>query len=65
MTDRLPLRRHLLLLRGFQGAGGFRSLAHSLDGVHNLLRVIVIGVSQRRCPGKIFIHIGQHRREFR
>jgi hypothetical protein len=49
-----------LLLRGFQGAGVFRALAHNLDGGHNLLRVIVIGVSQRRCPGKIFIHIGQH-----
>jgi len=42
---RLPLRRHLLLLRGVQCAGGFRSLAHNLDGVHNLLRVIVVSVS--------------------
>ena len=63
--DRLPLGRHLLLLRGFQGAGVFRALAHNLDGVHNLLRVIVIGVPQRRRPREIFIHIGQHRRKFR
>ena len=62
--DRLALGRHRLLLRGFQGAGVFRALAHNLDGGHNLLRVIVIGVSQRGCPGKIFIHIGQHRGNF-
>ena len=43
--DRLALGRHRLLLRGFQGAGVFRALAHNLDGGHNLLRVIVIGVS--------------------
>ena len=43
--DRLALGRHRLLLCGFQGAGGFRALAHNLDGGHNLLRVIVIGLS--------------------
>ena len=43
--DRLALGRHRLLLRGFQGAGVFRALAHNLDGGHNLLRVIVIGLS--------------------
>ena len=62
---RLPFRRHSLLCRGLQGTGAFRPLAHNLDSIHNVLWLVEIGISQRRGPGKIFIHIGQHRRKLR
>jgi hypothetical protein len=43
--DRLPLRCHVLLRRGFKSAGSLRSLAHNLYRVENILLVVEIGIA--------------------
>jgi hypothetical protein len=43
--DRLPLRCHVLLRRGFKSAGILRSLTHYLNSVENILLVVEIGIA--------------------
>ena len=74
-VDHLRIRRlnddggalglHGLLVGGFQIAGGLRFLAHDLNGVHYVLLLVVIRITQRRGPGKVLVHISQHGRKRR
>src|SRR6202034_1720608 len=45
--------RHGLLRRSFQIADRLRLLAHHLHGVHYVLLLVVVGVTQRRRPGNV------------
>jgi len=55
------LIRYGLLRRGFKIAGLFRSLAHHLNGVHHILFLVVVGVSERGGPGEVFVHVAKDR----
>src|SRR5713101_8238532 len=46
------LRRYGLLRRGLKIAGFLRPLAHHLHGVHHILLLVVVGVTERRRPGE-------------
>ena len=44
-------------------AGRLRALAHHLDRVHHVGRVVVVGLAERRGPGRVRCHLRQHRGE--
>src|SRR5271170_8019700 len=58
--DIRALRLDGLLLRVLQIAGLLRFLAHHLNRVHYVLFLVVVGVTERRGPGDIFVHVSQH-----
>src|ERR1700674_2138735 len=64
-NDGLSLRCYRLLLRALQISCLLRALAHYLHCIHYLLLLVHIGVSERRGPGKVLIHIAKHRRKLR
>ncbi len=50
-----------LLRRVLQIAGSLGFAAHDLNGVHHILLLVVVGVAERRGPGKILVHVSQDR----
>jgi hypothetical protein len=64
-NNRLSLSADGLLARGIQVPGLLSPLSHGLNRLRYLLLLVDIGVAKFRCPGKILVHIGEHRRELR
>jgi len=58
--DRGILSGYILLRRGAQVAGLLRFLAHHLDGVRHILLLVVIRITQGRCPGEVLVHVAEH-----
>src|SRR5882757_3940649 len=63
--DSLPLARHILLRRGLQVSCLLRALTHYLNCIEDFLRLVYIGLSQRRGPGEVLVQHRKHRRKLR
>src|SRR4029077_4492874 len=57
--DRRVFHPHGFLRCGLKSAGCFCPLAHHLYGIHHILFLVVVGVPQRRRPGKVLVHISK------
>src|SRR5208282_2022981 len=53
---------HVKLLRGLQIAGFLRSLPHLLHGLHYIILLVEISVTEFRRPSEILAEVGQHGR---
>jgi hypothetical protein len=54
------LSRHNLLRGSVETAGSLGALAHHLDCGHDILRLVVVRITQRGRPGKILVHVPEN-----
>src|SRR5258708_2766741 len=57
--DGRVLRRYGLLLRILKIARFLRALAQYLYGIHNVLFLVVVSITERRRPGEVSVHVPQ------
>jgi len=61
--DRRVLVGDSLLRRGLEISRFLRAATHDLNGIHHVGLLVVIGIAERRGPGKIFVHIAENGRK--
>src|SRR5712675_3031946 len=64
-NDCVSLRCYLLLFIATQMSGVLSVSAHLLNSIGHVLRVVGVGLAQRRTPRQILVHVLEHGRKLR
>src|SRR5712672_2383732 len=64
-NDCVSLRCYLLLFIATQMSGVLSVSAHLLNSIGHVLRVVCVGLAQRRTPRQILVHVLEHGRKLR
>src|SRR5580704_1143093 len=59
-NNRVSLFCHVLLRIAVEISALLSALTHLLNGIHNILLLYHVTLTQRRCPGQVLIHVRQY-----